>query len=1059
MSKHLPLFVKITFIILLVVLAQISTSFAQRNPRNTVEGEKTYIARPMPYDKLVGIGNVAAAVKAGTSQIKGFAATGTTGLITCVTESGREVEKVRYVYRLFLDEESLESSLKTNQRSKTAEIKLVGNMRVWEQEFVKNDPNCKVDFKEINGGRGGLDITMRNKRHVTPLNFMAGSASGRVYGPVMNDSLSIASGSNPPTYVNSVDTGFVKKLIPKQNQQLSPEALKRMGVNLPPGALEQLKQNQQIAKSTAPDHRVDGILKGGSKDKALAFVITTGFDADMMVYKPKAMASSGGGGGGSSANFNLNDSNNSLLNGGFLKRAGFSSDKNRFFSKTRTQDADIGLFIPKRNREKVQAFVNLDNDNMNDTFDIYEDEKVANKDNDLVKVKLRIKKKPLNQRKGLATFRVKGSGEKFVRVWERDPDSNSTGKDTLKEYRPKNMKESDYKEFRPKGDFLIKELWIEGINPMEDSNTKAEFEFKYFENGSVSGDPSVKDDFKLTVIGIESIKWEGNGNGFEGGNDLDSDYNHRNPSDRTERTQSPKCTKVKYKSTLETKSIRVFPGARLENETVSAAKDTVFVKVTLSVPPVDDVKVYLKSFDVDDPLSDEGPLDYESKTEDNRGVAKGTSSKSGYFIGGEINGIYGHTFSAGAIEQKIEFRVTKQPGDNFRVVGSSDKNALRQLTNRDYKLNVGGSKEAQNDNKQRIVDDAILTINSQKPKDAEILEKEKYSSKVLTVWRFFYAEVDYMEKIEKPYVKNYIKSIEKDTPTKGLTTIYLQNRLIPAMTEENPKKFTNVATFNGKNGVEDSFRDGELEIPRVGKYSIARNSAVSTLGGAIKNDYVVVNEFYADNVKEGTIVFLRDDDSVKWGFETGIDLKSAMQKIVPNRIPVESGKDCGVEERYIPAYIIPNFTLLNSNGRNKTPTSPFVRNLPLYEFDTSILKSNYRFEFEDYEASEDFWTVYLLMAYKGATYEDGDPNTDPIIQGVADTDGVGIHIFLESMIEKKGTYYNSTGDGTGEKDTIAHEIAHLFGSNHNDQKLMSEPTTSRVFSNITLNKIRSAKHP
>lgn len=265
-------------------------------------------------------------------------------------------------------------------------------------------------------------------------------------------------------------------------------------------------------------------------------------------------------------------------------------------------------------------------------------------------------------------------------------------------------------DFTPDGDAYVKDLWVEGISH-HSTQQAVRFKLEYEEAGI---DP-LEDTVALTVIGITGVTWSGHGNSISDGDDLDEDAN--------------------WPAGLAPGSARVFPDSRIENGVVGAARDRVAVRVTLSVAPPMQLKVFLRSFDVDDPTSDAAPLDNEGDGEDNRGLVP---AKAGRFV--VVEGDLGRVvFPANVTPatQAVDLQVTMQPGDNFRVVANGDKDFLGRLHNNDVELhNPPGT----NEDKQRIIDPAVAGSWSEK----DVRTAGQYCTRTLTVWRFLHVERDSM---------------------------------------------------------------------------------------------------------------------------------------------------------------------------------------------------------------------------------------------------------------------------------------------------------------------------
>ena len=120
--------------------------------------------------------------------------------------------------------------------------------------------------------------------------------------------------------------------------------------------------------------------------------------------------------------------------------------------------------------------------------------------------------------------------------------------------------------------------------------------------------------------------------------------------------------------------------------------------------------VYFKSFDVDDPSANTGPIDDEGQTQDNRGTPPEGNLNPGFAV----------TNAQG--EATVDFTVTMNPGDNFRVAAD---------LNNDTWLN--GLKVKQNDPQALIYEsDEVTPIPPGKRTD------------LLTVWRKLHVMVESM---------------------------------------------------------------------------------------------------------------------------------------------------------------------------------------------------------------------------------------------------------------------------------------------------------------------------
>jgi uncharacterized repeat protein (TIGR01451 family) len=113
--------------------------------------------------------------------------------------------------------------------------------------------------------------------------------------------------------------------------------------------------------------------------------------------------------------------------------------------------------------------------------------------------------------------------------------------------------------------------------------------------------------------------------------------------------------------------LRIFPD---KNDPDDFPHDSLLVTATLS-PRLPGVRIYFKSFDVDDPSTNALPIDPNGSAgldnfgDPQAGMLSSFSADTGQ---GALNGIAFVTFST-----------TKQPGDNFRIAASCDQNEFNKL--------------------------------------------------------------------------------------------------------------------------------------------------------------------------------------------------------------------------------------------------------------------------------------------------------------------------------------------------------------------------------------------
>ena len=701
----------------------------------------------------------------------------------------------------------------------------------------------------------------------------------------------------------------------------------------------------------------------------------------------------------------------------------------------------------------AQTVVNLDNDDEGETFD-YDPETGISKtdltktDDDLVRLRIKVpySGEP-NPPEEIIFEQTKGA--KNVMLWKDNKKTEKFNPDQAL-FIPT--------DFEHIGNFWIKEIWAEGIKAHKEQRGTV---FKMYPKN----DPENFQEAALTIIGIEKLEWEGQNNSINNDNNLDYDINFRIPSDPFPETPGGLvkcgCDDInESNSFLQPSARRVFPGKRIQSvgKTQDLLRNKVSLNVTLSVKPIYPLKVYFKSFDVDDPTLESSSIDEmddESQAEDNIGfiVKNGGQLKSGYLEGQDKDGILKVDFIEST--EQLTFEVSLQPGDNFRVIGAFDKEFLKTMENDDSKLNTSPSEARRHNDKQRIVHPKVLEANKDEIENAEIRLSKHYASNVLSVWRFAYAEVDKMGPIGKDIMFSKIVSYELNNPKPGQTKIFIEDNIIDKLQEDEitiPTMSNEPGSTHKHVGIINAFEGGQFKIQ--GKtYKILQNSAYES--GLISSgaDYVVIDGMLAGlDGFEGKVCGLKFDDEEKWGFIRG----EPMPDLNPDK--------CVLERIFRKTYMALDFETLNTDVLNPNKETKFIRNTNADDFE--ILKSNYLFDNKNLATNPEFWCFYINTCYAGATAEDGDPITEETITGIADDEKLGINIFMEGLLEfnklswtNRDKYLCTVRDvGSGKGDVIAHEIAHLFGAIHEiDLALMMRKDNK--FSELTISRIRKGKHP
>ena len=732
--------------------------------------------------------------------------------------------------------------------------------------------------------------------------------------------------------------------------------------------------------------------------------------------------------------------------------------------------------IPEKDEETKGSvtFVNLDNDDNDDKFDD-SDDVVAGGDDELVKVRLKL---PKNITAGTVTLTATaGAGD--IKVWKQNDKAAASAYnlgDAL----------TVPGDFTVDGDFLVKELWVEGTTAQTAQQaTKLRMEFSH--NGFTSADTAT-----LTVIGVEKVEWVGYNNAHDDSNNLDADPN--------------------WPTGLTPNAKRVFPDKRVFASGGGFVQDPqprsiMRVKTTLSVAPPIDIKVYLRAFDADDPTADADAVDNEAGPDDNRGAA-GT-------FGWQASGVIPNTdvtkelsFAAGETDKQADYIVSRQPGDNYRLVANADKDFLLRLNNNDNELNVGGA--AANANKQRIVNQDIPV--STNPADREVRQADKYSSDVLTVWRFMHVERDSMAAL--PAGSNEISGTVSGIVGTGaaLTEVTTATNLADGSNDldtaapntdngrfENgtlvlgadaTKKTISPITGNGTNRLvfsatnvsglsfdaadTDFFSGTDHNIGTITNVIKSGTSFVWTLNVTTEED-ADWTEFVGGTLSVGgggTMTITAQNKAAGTMTTSSLNIPFSVKDDDVATLP--SLPDTGMmAPQFAPAYILP----VNDGGGNPA----FDRQTVAPSLNVGLLNTELSAEFGKAGAFEskvwrlpDYWIAYALGGYQGPTTNDGDSNSEGTIWGLTTSvpapDG-GTVIFVEALPDNQRAFgWTSTQADDIMRRVVVHEIGHQFFIPDQDPALgagnnlywyaeLFNPATSVRFLPKHLDRIRSTTSP
>ncbi|MEO8573227.1 MAG: hypothetical protein ABI481_04600 [Pyrinomonadaceae bacterium] len=519
---------------------------------------------------------------------------------------------------------------------------------------------------------------------------------------------------------------------------------------------------------------------------------------------------------------------------------------------------------------------------------------------------------------------------------------------------------------------------------------------------------------KATIINVESVKLE------------------KFVSDNVDLTTNPNTGG----------GLRMYPDRKLPGESTTDALNRKRIKVKAKLSfYVANTKIYFRNFDIDDPSANMAPIDDDAginiDNPDNRGDVAGSKA-------GELNSPASPAPQCIVVSGLLEcptdvsgialadFTVTMNPGDNFVIAAS---------TNKDYLL---GLAQAGTDLKNPY--SVTVPVPPNQATNASLGLASR--SEMLTVWRKVHLEVDTMGNV--PTTNNSTGTITAvgsatdpctpPVPPAPVTPCWTNFTVYAlSVTTMDVNKFDNGRIKIGSKSFQVWFNNAS----QVAIKGIANGANTN---GTIGKSYVLYDDddYNSDDVD-------KDGDSG----EAFVQLPESFRHLSPDDGNWPDGRPRNV---YSSAYVTPNFTWAQSiSGYNQT--LPFSLNVAA----TSVpagLNAN-RNSATDEKA--DFWVGYFIVAYQGSEASDGDGESGAVSgtgPPVAATDtcdcllagtcvgrscttvrpGVeGTFIFQEVMQDVTRTLFYYLGLTTYNKGTTApHELGHQFGLTGDNR----DPTTN-----------------
>jgi len=385
--------------------------------------------------------------------------------------------------------------------------------------------------------------------------------------------------------------------------------------------------------------------------------------------------------------------------------------------------------VPKGEEESLgaQTFVNLDSDDNDNTFD-NTDNTVDGGDDEFIRIEflfdivdlgtLPPPTKPVK----ITVSNVPGTDVDAIKLWKSE-DKNE-GIFTLGE-------KLTLSKTTLAGTNYTKSLWIEGR--LGHTVQRQSQIYATFEDGTGSSTTCESIKASITILGVKEIKWIGQTNGYTGGDGL-------NNSDVLDLHTSENG----YPD-----HVRVFSESKFDGEKPGSTWRYVILKVNLTVKPIEEIPLYLRLFDADDP-SDDSNVDPNDNAgsingiyagglnntwdemNDNRSIPSNTKtgilkSESGETLTAIVadKAIYKFVFSEDFIDPR--FFTSLFPGDNYQVALYCDLDFVNNFRNKDKV------------DKKHIVFVSSTCNNNCNPIDNSL------KSQVLTVWRTLHVEYDKMK--------------------------------------------------------------------------------------------------------------------------------------------------------------------------------------------------------------------------------------------------------------------------------------------------------------------------
>lgn len=401
---------------------------------------------------------------------------------------------------------------------------------------------------------------------------------------------------------------------------------------------------------------------------------------------------------------------------------------------------------------------------------------------------------------------------------------------------------------------------------------------------------------------------------------------------------------------------RIFPDRIAPSDAIDRTIVTVEAKVEPAVP---NLRIYFANYDLDDPSANVAPLDPQGSAGDDNFGRIGTSSA------GELSSPAGATcetwakgvncVSNTAGIANAQFKVTMNPGDNFTVAASLDRQYLQNIA-------------VDTTDGTRLKDSFSQFVPITGEENSGSADSLAVRTRMLTSWRKIHLEVDTMD---NPGTSNNVTGTISQL---GQTTCPPTPQVPPCVVN------TGFVVNTGTTPLEiGRFDNGRIYVGRryfqvltniAGNQIILKGVPPLVQGVRIGDQFTLYDD---DDFNNNDGVNKDGDEN-----EAVVQLPDSLKLLYDGDGTLPDGR----RNVYQSAYIRPEYNWAATRGYNQTNVG-FDLNVDVIASDGTgtdelfPLLTNHRNSSND--EKDDFWIGYFVIAYQGALFEDADGcKLDPV---------------------------------------------------------------------------------